>query len=226
MGTLQLNAPSGGGNVILSPPSSTATSTTLTLPAITDTVTTNTATQTLTNKTLTSPTINTPTMGGSVITSGTATASTSGTAINFTGLPSWVKTIQFLFNGVSSSGSSQYLVQLGYGGTPTYQTTGYTGESYTGGSGGTYAGTQGICVAANMLSSSSWSGGITISLLDASTNTWAAYGATGDSTSAAGSGATIIGFSVPLSGTLTAVRLTTVNGTDTFDAGKVNIIYG
>jgi len=28
-----------------------------------------------------------------------------------------------------------------------------------------------------------------------------------------------------LSGTLTQIRLTTVNGTDTFDAGSVNILY-
>ena len=56
--------------------------------------------------TLTSPVINTPTMGGSVITSGTAVASTSGTSIDFTGIPSWVKRITVMMNGVSTSGSS------------------------------------------------------------------------------------------------------------------------
>jgi hypothetical protein len=33
------------------------------------------------------------------------------------------------------------------------------------------------------------------------------------------------GFQVSLSGTLDRIRLTTVNGSDTFDAGSINIIY-
>jgi hypothetical protein len=34
-----------------------------------------------------------------------------------------------------------------------------------------------------------------------------------------------IGGFVPLSGTLDRVRITTANGTDTFDAGSINILY-
>jgi len=41
----------------------------------------------------------TPTAGASLITSGTAVASTSGTSIDFTGIPSWVKRITVMFNG-------------------------------------------------------------------------------------------------------------------------------
>jgi hypothetical protein len=33
------------------------------------------------------------------------------------------------------------------------------------------------------------------------------------------------GLQVSLSGTLDRIRLTTVNGSDTFDAGSINIIY-
>ncbi len=73
--------------------------------------------------TLTSPVINTPTMGGSVITSGTAVASTSGTSIDFTGIPSWVKRVTILFKGVSISSTSQFLIQLGSGSTQNWPTT-------------------------------------------------------------------------------------------------------
>jgi len=49
----------------------------------------------------------------SSIVSGTAVASTSGTSIDFTSIPSWVKRITVMFNGVSTNGSSNLLVQLG-----------------------------------------------------------------------------------------------------------------
>ena len=86
--------------------------------------------ETFTNKTLTSPTLTSPAIGGTptgvgVLTSGTAVASTSGTSIDFTGLPSWVKRITVIFNGVSLSGSSNLLIQLGTGST-TYTTSGYS----------------------------------------------------------------------------------------------------
>ena len=44
---------------------------------------------------------------------GTAVASTSGTSVDFTSIPSWVKRITVMFNGVSTSGTSNPLVQLG-----------------------------------------------------------------------------------------------------------------
>ena len=65
-------------------------------------------------------------LGGSLITSGTAVASTSGTSIDFTSIPSWVKKITVIFNQVSVSGTSSTLIQLGTGST-TYTTTGYVG---------------------------------------------------------------------------------------------------
>jgi hypothetical protein len=53
-------------------------------------------------------------------------------------------------------------------------------------------------------------------------NTWIASGVTGFDDIAA---TTMTGGRKTLSGTLDRVRLTTVNGTDTFDAGSVNIMY-
>ena len=39
----------------------------------------------------------------------TAQNTTSGTSIDFTGIPSWVKRITVMFQGVSTTGSSQVL---------------------------------------------------------------------------------------------------------------------
>ena len=46
------------------------------------------------------------------IVSGTAVASTSGTSIDFTSIPSWVKRITVMFNGVSLTGTDALLIQL------------------------------------------------------------------------------------------------------------------
>ena len=124
MGNLTLNGATSG-QLTLAPPAVAGTNT-LTLPAATDTVTTNAATQTLTNKTLTSPNIGgTPVMNASVITSGTSQASTSGTSIDFTSIPSWVKRITLMFNGVSTNGTSNYQIQIGSG---SVTTSGYTSQ--------------------------------------------------------------------------------------------------
>ena len=58
-----------------------------------------------------------------VVNSKTAVATTSGTAIDFTGIPAGVKRITVMFNGVSTNGTSNYLLQLGSG---SVQTTGYS----------------------------------------------------------------------------------------------------
>lgn len=220
MGNLTLNG-SSSGQVTIAPPS-VAGSNTLTLPAVTDTVTTNAATQTLTNKTLTSPvlnspTINTPTMGGSVITSGIAQASTSGTSIDFTSIPSWVKRITVMLNGVSTNGTANFLCQIGSG---SIATTGYASRASffagsTLGGGNSSAG----FVFGNFASANTISGALTLTLLGS--NTWVATGYFADS----GSNATSTGGNSPaLSGALDRVRITTA-GSDTFDAGLINIFY-
>ena len=61
-----------------------------------------------------------------LINSMTAQNSTSGTAINFTGISSAAKRITVLFNGVGTSGSSNLQIQVGPG---SYITTGYTGSA-------------------------------------------------------------------------------------------------
>jgi hypothetical protein len=57
-------------------------------------------------------TLQAATATSAVNTLGTSVASTSGTSIDFTGLPSWVKRVIVMFSGVSGSGTSHLLIQL------------------------------------------------------------------------------------------------------------------
>jgi hypothetical protein len=158
------------------------------------------------------------TMASSVLTSATAQASTSGTSIDFTGIPSWVKRITVMFNGVSTSGTSNHLLQIGSG---SVQTTGYvslTTLSLT----AAYTGTS----TAGMISFSDNAayakhGAFVFSSFGS--NTWVMTGTVINTTTTALG--TYSSGSVALSGTLDRVRITTVNGTDTFDAGSINILY-
>jgi len=186
-------------------------------------------TQTLTNKTLTSPTISSPTISGtpvmnaSVLTLGTVVASTSGTSIDFTSIPSWVKRITVMFSVVSTNGGSDYLVRIGSG---SVDATGYLGTSLRLVSGATVVGlnyTTGFGINNGTQASTYVSNGsITLSLLNSSSNLWAASGVFAGSDSATN---TVSAGTKTLSGAIDRVRITTVNGTDTFDAGSINIQY-
>jgi hypothetical protein len=154
------------------------------------------------------------------ITSATAQASTSGTSIDFTGLPSWVKRITVMFSGVSTNGNSPFLMQIGNG---SFTTSGYSSCSvYTGtGSGATALTTTGF-VMMHGDTGEAHSGTYSIFLLSGNVyvgsgvyawTTGGTYGALGGGNSSA------------LSGALDRVRITTVGGTNTFDAGTVNIMY-
>lgn len=156
------------------------------------------------------------------LTSGTAVASTSGTAIDFTGIPSWVKRITVMFNGVSTNGSSIVQIQVGSG---SFSTSGYScTASHAGGSGQyTFASTGFICEAANTAAAGLGRSGVyQLSLL--SSNTWVGFGNLGSGSLSQVTNA-CAGNSPTLGGTLDRIRITTVNGTDTYDAGSINILY-
>ena len=150
----------------------------------------------------------------SLITSGTAVASTSGTSIDFTSIPSWVKRITVMFSGVSTSGTSNIQAQIGSG---SVTTTGYVSGSTIG---TTYtSATTGFLLYNNTSAADIISGVITI--CNITSNTWVEGGMLNNTGALRISG----GNSPALSGTLDRVRITTVNGTDTFDAGSINILY-
>jgi hypothetical protein len=151
------------------------------------------------------------------ITSGTAVASTSGTSIDFTSIPSWIKRITVMFNAVSTNGSSNLMVQVG---SSSISTSGYVSSGWTTNTNNVNS-TAGLLVTGTNSSTYAWSGIAQICLL--SSNTWAFSSSTSyQATSAMSIGA---GLSPALGGALDRIRITTVNGTDTFDAGSVNIMY-
>ena len=154
------------------------------------------------------------------IQSGTAVASTSGTTIPFTSIPSWAKRITVMLVGVSTSGTSNIQMQLGSGSTTT---TGYlSGASYNAVSSlGTANSTTGLVIEGTTQSASNIRHGQVI-ISNVTGNTWVSSAIIGQSQTTA---ASFAGGSITLSGVLDRVVVTTVNGTDTFDAGSINILY-
>ena len=151
---------------------------------------------------------------------GTSQASTSGTVIDFTGIPSWVKRVTVMLSGVSASGASNLELRLGTSGG--VEATGYSGT--TSAIGGVSVGSSlhstGFLITQGTAGSSVRSG--SIALVNISGNVWVANGVTGNSD---GARTDHISGSKSLGGTLDRIRITTVNGTDTFDAGTINIMY-
>jgi hypothetical protein len=160
----------------------------------------------------------TPTKLSQPLTLATAQATTSGTSIDFTGIPSWVKRITVLLNRVSTNGTSNYLVQLGSG---TLKTSGYVSTATSGAAGvTTITETSGHIVAAGAAAASQFNGHLVLTFI--SGVTWVGSSLV---LSTGSNGYSMGASDVSLSGALDRVRLTTVNGTDTFDAGSVNIMY-
>lgn len=161
----------------------------------------------------------------SVLVAGTAQASTSGTSIPFTGIPSWVKRIIIMFNGVSTNGTGAYQVQIGTGGAATI--SGYSSSQTQFGGSNQTAGTSnttGFVFASPGASTNTYSGIMTISNI--SGNNWvysSLLNSNGTSFLVAGAGN-----SPTLSGALDYLRIigsATGSPSDTFDAGTINIQY-
>jgi hypothetical protein len=153
------------------------------------------------------------------ITSGTAVTA-SGTAVNFTDIPAGVKRITVMFDAVSTNGTSNWLVQLGDSGG--IENTGYISVgTFVGSSTGANNYTAGFGL---FMGSAGHVGQGLIIFSNLTGNVWTAGGSLAGSGSAAGFIYATFG-SKTLSDTLTQVRITTVNGTDTFDAGTINIMY-
>ncbi len=195
---VKLAAASGGSVELV--PTNTASNFTATLPAGTGTVVVNG-------------------LNGSLV-SGTSVDSTSGTSIDFTGIPSWVKRITVMLSGVSTNGSSLLLVQMGSG---SIASTGYVTTSArlpNGNAISVGSSTAGFIIAQNDATFVN-SGHMALTLANASTNLWISSHSMKLNTLQTVMG----GGSATFGGVIDRVRITTSNGTDTFDAGSINILY-
>lgn len=156
------------------------------------------------------------------IVSGTAITLTNQTAPEFTGIPSWVKRITVMLSGVSTNGTSPLTLRLGTSSGVT--ATGYTGSAfYTSSVGNFNLDTTGFPLTTTALTAaaSTYRGSIIVSLLGS--NIWVAQGTLYCSTN--GGTSVWISSEITLASTLDRVRITTLNGTDAFDAGTINILY-
>ena len=190
---LEILTQSGTGIITVVPPASN-TNRTLTLPDATGTL--------------------------SLLISGTAVASTSGTSIDFTSLPNWVKRITVMFSAVSTNGASVPILRLGT--SSGIEATGYLGATSNIVNGATPSSTNttGLGLAQAIDAAAVYHGQVVITLL--ASNLWVMAATLSRSDVAL---TTVASSSKTLSGTLDRVRITTVNGTDAFDAGSINILY-
>ena len=150
--------------------------------------------------------------------SGTSQATASGTSVTFTGIPAWAKRITVMLNGVSTNGTSNLLVQVGSGSATS---SGYLGNGTT--TAGTLAATSyttGFGLGSgNSTATTTLQGSMTITNIAGTT--YLAVGTFAQNSTAC----MFTAGGVTLGGLLDRVILTTVNGTDTFDAGTANLIY-
>ena len=142
----------------------------------------------------------------------TAVATTSGTSHDFA-IPSGAKEITIGFSGVSLSGTSDILVQ------GNSETSGYVSSSGTN-LGGLSTSTSGFVLRMAAAASIAY-GHMTLSLVDPSANEWVSSHSARMAVGATTGG----GGNMAFAAELTSIRITTVNGSDTFDAGKVNVSY-
>lgn len=149
----------------------------------------------------------------------TVTATASGTAVDFTGIPAWAREIVIGFVGVSTSGTAFPLLQLGDSGG--VENTGYVcnghrifgsplAQSFTAGFG------------LNGASAALIYRGTLVLTRSANSNTWTCSGALSESGATA---SLLTTGDKTLSDVLDRVRLTTSNGTDTFDSGSFYVSW-
>jgi hypothetical protein len=153
--------------------------------------------------------------------SGTSVASTSGTAIDFTSIPSWAKRITVMFSGVSTTGTSTVQVQLGTSGG--FVSSGYLGTNMA----ITASGVSALISTGFTFNMASQDIAAAVRhgqmvLTNITGNTWLGSGHLVASHAVM---TTMTSGSIALAGTFDRIRVTTVNGTDTFDAGIINIMY-
>lgn len=160
-------------------------------------------------------------VGTGALVSGTVQSTTSGTFFDYV-IPAGVKRISLTVRGVSTNGTSPVVVRMGSAGAIV--STGYSASSfYTGTNSAWYTidSSSFPLTSTGATAGSLSSGTVTYSLLNG--NTWTESGTINNT--ASGGVAWWIGGGVTLPGSMDRIRLTTLNGTDAFTAGQINILY-
>ena len=155
-----------------------------------------------------------PSFGSALIPKTVVTA--SGTSFEFTSIPSWAKRITIAIAGLSASSTGDILVQLGT--ASSYETTSYVGTVVSG-SGTSEAFSTGFKLVNSSAAANAYNG--IVSLVNLDGNTWVESGYLGFS---AGTGTRGSAGYKTLGAALTRLQFY-IDGTQTFDAGTVNILY-
>ena len=143
----------------------------------------------------------------------------SGTAVEFTGIPD-AQEIVLSLKGFKSNGTSRPLIQLGT--SSGFVTTGYEATSglLFGTTPTTFESVNGFPINSN--SAAHVLNGV-IRLIRVQGNTWAVQGNVASRTTT--SQAISVNGLITLAAAADRIRVTTVNGSDTFDAGEINMSY-
>jgi hypothetical protein len=141
----------------------------------------------------------------------------SGTAVDFTGLPTGLKQIQIIINGISTDGTEELLLQIGD--STAIETTGYVGVVSDGDT--AFSSTTGWLLAHTGIENNNWNG--IVHLLNLDSNNWlisATLARKGtDELNMAGGRKTITG------GELARIRITSTGTPDDFDGGGINLQF-
>lgn len=146
-------------------------------------------------------------------------ATTSGTSIDKTGIPADVARVTVRLDAVSTNGTSPLLVQIGDSGGIEAVTYDSGASQIGGGAVATGTSTSGFLLSQTHAAADSVSGVITIEkmTLDDWVASWVGWN--GSTSNYVGAG------NKTLSGVLDRIRLTTVGGSDTFDAGQITVSW-
>lgn len=136
------------------------------------------------------------------------------TSADFTSIPSWVKRITVMLNAVSLSGTDNLLVQIGSG---SLSTSGYVSSGFA--YGASFTSTAGFIMGAGSAARLTTAH---IIITNVSGNIWIASCVYAAEIATAGGGVST--GNITLGGVLDRVSVTRT-GTNTFDAGSINIIY-
>lgn len=146
---------------------------------------------------------------------------TSGTAINFTGIPAGVKRITILASGISHNGTDGFVARIGT--NAGFVSSGYVGTLDVSNVPQLFTVGVGLFEATGTAAANNYNSICVWSLVDPATNKWMAQSTTYSSNATQGFR---VGMSaITLAGAADRVQITTVGGTAVFDLGTVNVSW-